>query len=217
MYLLHKLKRGAYKTTPPMSGASYAGRQTRLRLSDAGTDRGLILAFPVACRKYPILCESITARGMSAGLSTKIIDAILDRTVGSSTDKLVLLVLANYASEMGRCWPSIATLCEKTELSTRAVNNCIKRLKAAGHIGVIHRHRHSNIFTLHQVHPSPHLLRGDPAPGARYPARRALRTVKDPSSEPSRNKSEDRLETVVDKIRSAEIMGIIRARQGKAE
>jgi Helix-turn-helix domain len=217
MCLLLNLNRVAYKTTPPMKGASYAGRQARLRLSEAAPTARNILTFRVVSRKSSVLPVRFTTAttGTTRDLAIKIIEAVLDLTVGSSTDKLVLFVLANFADEdTARCWPSIATLCEKTELSARAINKSIARLKAAGHIGVIHRHRHSNIFTLHVVRVSPSQVHPYPAPGSRYPARRALRTVKDPSSEPSRNKSEDRLETAVDKIRSEEMMRIIRARQG---
>ncbi len=118
-------------------------------------------------------------------LSIKLIGAVWDLQVGSSTDKLVLLALADYSSEEGRCWPSVAALVARTELSERAVRKALKNLQAAGRIEVIHRHRHSNMFRVHQVPVRPTLA----APGAGTPLRqmplmgalRAARTVIDPS------------------------------------
>jgi hypothetical protein len=76
--------------------------------------------------------------------------AVSKITVGSSTDKLVLLTLAFHADkDTRRCWPSIADLCAETCLSARAVRYSAGRLAAAGHIGVVRRHRRSSIFTLH--------------------------------------------------------------------
>jgi Helix-turn-helix domain len=147
-------------------------------------------------------------------LSIKIIEAVLEMTLGSSTDKLVLLVLADHADEFAQCWPGIDRLSEQTELTPRAINKSLKRLKAGGHIEVIHRHRRSNLFTLNHVPVPLHLVQVRGERGSRYPERRSLRTVKDPSSEPSKKKSERPLETVVDKIRSQEVMRLIRSRQG---
>jgi hypothetical protein len=46
----------------------------------------------------------------------------------SATQKLVLLALADYANEAHTCWPTLATLAEKTRLSRRAVINALARL-----------------------------------------------------------------------------------------
>ena len=117
---------------------------------------------------------------MGCELSIKILTAAWDLPI-ASTDKLVLLSLADHANDEGRCWPNIQTLATKTGLSDRSVRKAISRLKAAGHVEVIHRHRHSNIFTLnldpscrHVVQPTLHVVPPRPAPSA-------ARTVKDPS------------------------------------
>ncbi len=114
------------------------------------------------------------------------IAAVWDLRVGNSTDKLVLLALADFADDNGnRCFPSIAKLMARTELAKRTVMLALQRLQAAGHIEVIHRHRHSNLFKVHLVHPTPSL--GAPrAPSyvqmnAFLGAPRAPRTVIDPS------------------------------------
>jgi DNA-binding MarR family transcriptional regulator len=49
-----------------------------------------------------------------------------------ATDKLLLLALANYADENGKCWPSHKKLSQDTDLSQRTILTAFKRLEAAG-------------------------------------------------------------------------------------
>lgn len=48
------------------------------------------------------------------------------------TAKSVLMALADYADDSGKCWPSIPTLCEYTCFSRRAVIDAIAWLESAG-------------------------------------------------------------------------------------
>lgn len=48
------------------------------------------------------------------------------------TAKSVLMAMADYADDTGRCWPSIPTLCEYTCFSRRAVIDAIAWLEANG-------------------------------------------------------------------------------------
>ena len=48
-----------------------------------------------------------------------------------SSDKFVLLVLANYADQDGFCWPHVGTIAELTVLSVRAIRRCLARLDGA--------------------------------------------------------------------------------------
>lgn len=68
-------------------------------------------------------------------------------------EKLVLLALADNANDDGDCWPSVANLSEKTCLSDRAVQHCIRRLTDAGHVTVSRRYKKSNVFHVHPVYP----------------------------------------------------------------
>lgn len=54
------------------------------------------------------------------------------KKAGSSTDKLVLLMLANLADENGFCFPSHAYLAQVTEMSERSVQRSIDRLVESG-------------------------------------------------------------------------------------
>lgn len=51
---------------------------------------------------------------------------------GLSTRNVVLLALADFADENGRCWPSVRSLCRMTKLCERTIRSCLSELEAAG-------------------------------------------------------------------------------------
>jgi hypothetical protein len=55
----------------------------------------------------------------------------------AGTDLLVLLALADFADETGRCFGSWATMQKKTKLGRSTIARCIKRLEASGELTVI--------------------------------------------------------------------------------
>ncbi|WP_166647809.1 helix-turn-helix domain-containing protein [Aquamicrobium defluvii] len=56
----------------------------------------------------------------------------IDQKTGSAAGKVVLICLANYADEDGKCWPSQKTIAEETELSERSVREWLQKLEDAG-------------------------------------------------------------------------------------
>ena len=48
------------------------------------------------------------------------------------TQKAVLIALADHANDLGECWPSIPTICERTCFSRRAVIAAIAGLESSG-------------------------------------------------------------------------------------
>lgn len=118
----------------------------------------------------------------------------------SSTDKLVLLALADNANDEGECWPSMTTLSVKTCLSDRAVQKSLKRLQEIGAATIKERAGRSNIFIITPERGSPpnvvHPVPGSPHPrttftptperGSPTPERGSPRIIKEPSFEPSR-------------------------------
>lgn len=67
-------------------------------------------------------------------MSEQIYKAVLaDRSTGG-TDKLVLLILADYAERDGSCYGSAAKVAEVAGMSERAAWSCLKRLQDSGHI-----------------------------------------------------------------------------------
>jgi hypothetical protein len=214
MCQLYLTNPGSRNTNASRGEASYAGRQARLRLSDEATDRENILTFRLSSRKCSVLYGQSTAcLGTTDELSIRIIGDVFDLSL-ASTDKLVLLAIANYADDRGRCWPSVATLVKKTGLSERAVQGSVLKLQSGGHLEVIRMPGRSNVFVIHT-----------PAAGAGTPARRAPPppqqvhptpaagapiTVKDPSFEPSKTlKSEKPLETVVERRQAKEALHLV--------
>lgn len=202
MSQLHKSHRRRRNTNAALGAASYAGRETRLRWSGDGTDRGNILAFRPLSRKSSV--SSTTRPGMTRALSIKMIEAVLDILCGS-TEKLVLLVLANYANDVGdSCYPGMGTLQRQTGLSDRGIQKALRRLEQAGHLRVIHRKGTSNRFRLltpRTTFAPPRTTFGStPEPRSGYPS-------SDPSLNPLREKP---LETVGER-RQAEmaLLGII--------
>lgn len=67
--------------------------------------------------------------------------------------KIVLLALADFADDEWNCWPSLATLVDKTSLSERAVRSSIRTLEDLGLVATASRTRPngsttSNVYTL---------------------------------------------------------------------
>jgi hypothetical protein len=62
-------------------------------------------------------------------MSIKIMTAVWDREDLSSTQKLVLLALADWANDEGLCWPSIDRVAKKSSLKKRAVQLAIRSLE----------------------------------------------------------------------------------------
>lgn len=92
-------------------------------------------------------------------MSIKIMTAVWDREDLSSTQKLVLLALADWANDDGLCWPSINRLAIKASLTSRAVQKTIRSLEDAGFIRreeVLGKGNRYWISTpLNDVHPCP--------------------------------------------------------------
>lgn len=73
--------------------------------------------------------------------------------VGNPLRKLVLIKLADNASDSGECWPAVATIAFECEISERSVQNHIRQLVADGFVRVEERRgangvNRSNIYHL---------------------------------------------------------------------
>lgn len=92
--------------------------------------------------------------------------------VGNPLRKLVLLKLADNASDQGECWPSVAYIAEQCEISERSVQNHIRQLVKDGLVCIENRRsdtglNRSNIYRItlsgHGANPAPY--GANPAPG----------------------------------------------------
>lgn len=68
-----------------------------------------------------------------------------------STEKLVLLALADNANDAGECWPSISTIARKCSLSERSVIRAIGSLEKASYIMRRRRQDTSNLYRINFV------------------------------------------------------------------
>lgn len=64
-------------------------------------------------------------------------------------EKIVLLALADNASDDGECYPSNATLMKKCGLEERSIRRITSRLEQAGHITCHYRNGRSTVYTVH--------------------------------------------------------------------
>jgi hypothetical protein len=74
-------------------------------------------------------------------MSVQAITWALDYAAGSVTEKVLLLVLANYANEFGVSWPSQKTLADQTALGERTVRRVLAAMERRGVIRRIVRRR----------------------------------------------------------------------------
>ena len=79
-------------------------------------------------------------------MSIKIMTRVWDNSKSKGSALLLLLALADYASEAGYCWPGITTLAGKTRLSERQVMRLIRQLEEAGELVCVREHRKPNRY-----------------------------------------------------------------------
>lgn len=135
--------------------------------------------------------------------------------VGNPLRKLVLIKLADNASDTGECWPSYKHIADQCEMSKRSVMNHIKALAEFGFLRIEHRegkfHKNtSNLYHLtisagaamvQEIH---HPSAVDSLPPSAGAAPRTSNSIK-PIIEPIAAKAEKKLtkaELLVKKIRS---------------
>jgi len=70
-------------------------------------------------------------------------------------DRFVLVALADWADETGRCWPSLPRIAGKTGLDVRTIRRAIGRLVAAGHMSREERSGKGVVYTVHPGHCDP--------------------------------------------------------------
>jgi len=90
----------------------------------------------------------------------------------SSTQKLVLLSLADNANDQGECYPSMAQVSRRTCLSERAVRDAIRALEGLGYVRSVSRLGTSTMYHLSTT-PAPAAAPAGNAPRQEMPPRGA--------------------------------------------
>lgn len=93
-----------------------------------------------------------SASGKSYQMSLKIMSQVWEhQNLQTTTEKLVLLCLADFASDEGTCWPKMATVAAKCNLTERGARSVIEKLEMRGFLTREIRpgKSRSNVFLLH--------------------------------------------------------------------
>lgn len=90
--------------------------------------------------------------------------------VGNPLRKLVLLKLADNASDLGECWPSVPYIAEQCEISERSVQNHIRQLVKDGLVRIEKRLAENGLNRSNVYHITLSGSGAAPAPGGESPA-----------------------------------------------
>jgi Helix-turn-helix domain len=63
-------------------------------------------------------------------MSIRVMTAVWDHSPYESGELLVLLALADWADDQGRCWPSVQAIAQKARLKERQVYNILQKFRA---------------------------------------------------------------------------------------
>lgn len=74
-------------------------------------------------------------------MSIQAVGWALSRDISPSSAKFVLVAIANYADENGRCWPSQQRLANDTSLTERSIRSAIIALEELGYVKRVERRR----------------------------------------------------------------------------
>lgn len=117
-------------------------------------------------------------------MSIRIMSQVFEIEGLGPTHRLILLALADHADDQGRCYPSIARLCQRTGLKERAVQSNLRDLQTTGYVKV-KANAGPNGCNVYFVRASP---AGNappqemhPASNAPDPRRKCTQTVREPS------------------------------------
>jgi hypothetical protein len=69
-------------------------------------------------------------------VSYRVSDIVWKHSAARGAAKFVLLALASFADDYGRCWPSLTTLVARTRHDRRTVQRSIRQLEALGELAV---------------------------------------------------------------------------------
>src|SRR6201994_4267661 len=63
-------------------------------------------------------------------MSIRVMTAVWDHTPYEGGELLVLLALADWADDQGRCWPSVPAIAQKARMKERQVYNILRKVRA---------------------------------------------------------------------------------------
>ena len=65
-------------------------------------------------------------------MTVRVMARVWDNGPCNGAERLVLLALADFCDDAGRCWPAMATIATKACVTERGARNIVRRLEADG-------------------------------------------------------------------------------------
>lgn len=69
-------------------------------------------------------------------MSIRIMSHVWENGPDDRGELLVLLALADFADDKGRCWPSVTTLAKRARMTTRSVQRIIRKMQGDGKLSI---------------------------------------------------------------------------------
>ncbi len=148
-------------------------------------------------------------------MSVRLIANVLDNVHGLPHGaKLLLLCLADYADDKGRCWPSFQSVAERSDMSRRHVIRTVQELETLGFLSRAEERPYKpTVYQLHIPTSDNHVTRSSDAhvtstSDIAMSPNPSIRTTKEPSKEPSERDRSKRSRALPDEFRVTDGMRV---------
>lgn len=111
-------------------------------------------------------------------MSMKALSHVWESKTGGPAEKLVAAILADHANDDWECFPSVARIAKRADMSERGVRKCLRRLEESGFISTIQNdaQRGCNRYRINASTPEPRSAlnhvppeQSSPHPGTLFP------------------------------------------------
>ena len=106
----------------------------------------------------------------------------------NSTQKSILIALADRANEENQCWPSYEDICDRSCATRNALSNALKVFEQKNLVTRQQRHNKSTIYTLNIASTEKHTAGGSTESYTSSSTESYTLTIKEPSKEPQKQK-----------------------------
>lgn len=101
-------------------------------------------------------------------MSVRVMAWVWDQGPSNGAERLVLLALADFCDDAGRCWPAMATIAAKACVTERGARNIVRRLEADGWLKTQVGRGRGGCNTYQLVMSSPEQRAGNDVPGTAF-------------------------------------------------
>lgn len=101
-------------------------------------------------------------------MSVRVMAWVWDHGPSNGAERLVLLALADFCDDAGRCWPAMATIAAKACVTERGARNIVRRLEADGWLKTQVGRGRGGCNTYQVIMSSPEQRAGNDVPGIAF-------------------------------------------------